>query len=49
MKDETGRIKNYCNLKGSVNPETFKIELSRHITPDMNVYKELEECIFERQ
>lgn len=49
VKDETGRIKNYCNLKVSVNPETFKIELSKHITPDMNVYKELEECIFERK
>ena len=49
VKDETGRIKNYCNLKVSVNPETFKIELSKHITPDMNVYKELKECIFERK
>lgn len=49
VKDETGRIKNYCNLKVSINPEVFKIELSKYITFDMNVFKELEECIFERK
>ena len=31
-----------------VNPERFKIELSQCITPDMIVYKELEDCIFKR-
>lgn len=49
VKDETGRIKNYCNLKVSINPDIFKVELSKYITPYMNVYKELEECIFERK
>ena len=49
VKDETGRIKNYCNLKVSINPDVFKVELSKYITPNMNVYKELEECIFERK
>ena len=48
LKDETGRIKNFCNLKISVNPEKFKIELSKHITPGMAVYRELEDCIFNR-
>ena len=48
LKDVTGRIKNFCNMKISLNPEIFKIELSKCITPDMIVYKELEDCIFRR-
>lgn len=49
VKDETGKIKNFCNLRVNINPERFKIELSKYITPNMNVYKELEDCIFRRQ
>ncbi|MDL2213427.1 ATP-binding protein [Bacteroides sp. OttesenSCG-928-N06] len=48
VKDETGRIKNYCNLKVSINPDKFKIELSKCVTSDTSVYKELEDCIFNR-
>ena len=48
LKDATGRIKSFCNISFSINPETFKIELSKYITPDMSVYKELEDCIFRR-
>lgn len=48
LKDETGRIKNFCNMHISINPETFKIELSKYITAEMTVYKELEDCIFNR-
>lgn len=49
VKDETGKIKNYCNLNMSISADKFKIELSKYITSDMNVYKELEDCIFRRQ
>lgn len=49
VKEYIGKIKNICNLNISMNPEIFKIKLSRFITPDMDVYKELEECIFERK
>jgi len=49
LKDETGRIKNFCGIITSINSETFKIKLSEFITDDMNVYKELKECIFERK
>lgn len=49
IKDETGRIKNYCGITTSINAENFKITLSKIITEDMNVYKELEQCIFFRQ
>ena len=48
LKDGTGRIKNLCNINVSINPETFKIELSKYVTPEMAVYKELEDCIFNR-
>lgn len=48
VKDETGRIKNFCNLRISMSPDKFKMELSKYITPDMDVYKELENCIFKR-
>lgn len=46
VKDETGRIKNYCNIVGSISVENFKKNLSHYILPDMKVYKELEEVIF---
>ena len=48
LKDVTGRIKNFCNMHISIKPENFKIELSHYITPDMVVYRELEDCIFGR-
>ncbi len=46
LKDHTGRIKNICGITTSVNPESFKLNLSAHISEDMNIYKELEECLF---
>lgn len=49
LKDETGRIKKYCGITTSINPETFKLTLSQYVTEDMAVYKELEQCIFHRQ
>lgn len=49
LKDETGRIKNYCGITTSINPETFKLNLSQYVSEDMTVYKELEQCIFHRQ
>ena len=49
LKDITGRIKNICNLVGSINKEKFKLSLSELITEDLNVYKELEKVIFNRK
>ncbi len=49
LKDETGRIKNFCGITTSINPETFKLTLSLYLNEDMTVYKELEQCIFHRQ
>jgi hypothetical protein len=49
LKDETGRIKNYCGITTSINPETFKLTLSQYVTEEMEVYKELEQCIFHRR
>jgi hypothetical protein len=46
LKDETNRIKNYCGISTSVNPETFKKMLSNYISEDMVIYSELEDCIF---
>jgi predicted ATPase len=48
LKDETGKIKNFCGITGSINSETFKIELSRHLTSNLPVYAELRDCIFAR-
>lgn len=48
LKDETGRIKNFCGITTSLSPEFFKLTLSQYITEDMTVYKELEQCIFFR-
>jgi hypothetical protein len=46
LKDETARIRNFCNIKGSVNTETFKIALSTYVTDGMTLFKELSDCIF---
>lgn len=48
LKDETGRIKNFCGISTSLNPEKFKLTLSTFIEEEMMVYKELEQCIFQR-
>lgn len=48
LKDETGRIKNFCGINTSINPESFKINLARYVSPDTGVYRELEQCIFYR-
>ncbi len=46
VKDITGEIKKICGETRSISPEQFKIELSKCITQDMNIYKELHDCIF---
>ena len=46
VKDKTGIIKNICGIKGNINKDRFKIELSRVITTDMEVYNELHRSIF---
>jgi hypothetical protein len=46
VKDETNRIKNFCSITTSVNPEKFKLKLSELISEDMEIYKELEASIF---
>jgi len=49
LKDETVRIKNFCNIKGSVSADSFKKALSTYVSAPMAVYSELEECIFNRK
>ena len=49
VKDETGKIKNICDITVSISSDTFKKNLAEHIKPSMNVYKELEAAIFERK
>ena len=48
VKDEVGIIKNCCGITTSINAEKFKLSLAEHIIEDMNIYKELESCIFQR-
>lgn len=42
-------IKKICNITTSINADKFKENLSKYITPEMSVYKELEKCIFNRE
>lgn len=49
LKDESNRMRNYCNIVGSVNPEVFKLNLAKVIDTSMEVYKELERVIFNRE
>ena len=48
VKDLTGRIKNICNIITPINPEKFKIALSKVFDSTMSIYVELEEVIFNR-
>ncbi len=48
LKDHTGKIKNFCGMTVSINPERFKFNLSNFIKKDMPVFSELENCIFDR-
>lgn len=45
-KDHAGALKALCDPNGHMNKEEFKIHLSKHITNDMQIYKELKDCIF---
>jgi predicted ATPase len=48
VKDEIGRIRNFCSITTSINPEQFKLNLSTLISNDMPIFNELENCIFKR-
>jgi predicted ATPase len=48
IKGDTSRIKNYCGIKSSISADAFKVQLAGVIDEGMNVYKELEDCIFNR-
>ena len=48
VKDEVGRIKNFCGITTNISADTFKLNLSKHITEETEVYKKLRECIFDR-
>lgn len=47
LKDETGRIKNFCGISTSINAEKFKRNLAKVIDDSMQVYQELEQVIFD--
>ena len=49
VKEMTGLIKNCCNIHTSINPEKFKQNLASIIKPDMAVYGELKDVIFDRK
>ena len=46
VKDMTGNIKRLCGETRSVGQNRFKIELSKCITRDMDLFQELRDCIF---
>lgn len=49
VKKELGIVKKSCNIQGSINEDVFKKKLANNITENMAIYKELEQCIFERK
>ena len=48
VKDEVGRIKNFCGINTSISTDQFKLNLSKYITHETQIYEELRECIFDR-
>ncbi len=49
LKDSTNRIRNICGITTRIDPERLKLTLPEFVTEEMNVYSELEECIFKRR
>jgi len=49
LKDETGRIKNFCGITSSINAEKFKLTLSEYLTENMIAYQDLASCVFGRE
>lgn len=49
VKDNIATIKKICGITDNIGNGDFKIKLSEMITDDMQVYKDLEDSIFERQ
>lgn len=49
VRDRTGFIKKFCGITVSLSPAEFKQQLVEYITEDMDIYKELEQVIFERK
>jgi len=48
LKDHSGRIKNFCNIKVSVNVDIFKLTLADCLTRNLPAFEELRACIFDR-
>ncbi len=46
VKDLFNNIKSVCNITANIGKVVFCFELSKLITQDMQIYKDLEECIF---
>ncbi|OFM28041.1 AAA family ATPase [Neisseria sp. HMSC068C04] len=49
VKSKFSLIKSICSIPTHINPENFKINLSKLVTSDMNIYQELKSCIFDRE
>ena len=49
VKSQFSLIKSICSIPTHINPENFKINLSKLVTLDMNIYQELKSCIFDRK
>ena len=49
VKDEIDRIKKFCGINTNISTNMFKLNLSKFITKETEVYKELRECIFDRK
>lgn len=46
VKNKAGALKELCTPGNAMNKDEFKIHLSKYITSEMNIYKELKELIF---
>ena len=49
IKSFVSAIKTVCGITGNVNADIFKLGLAEYITPDLPIYKELRDVIFDRK
>jgi predicted ATPase len=49
IKDSVGTIMSLCGITTGMNKEEFKLLVSKNITEDTNIYKELCSCVFSEE
>lgn len=45
VKDKVGVVKNICGITGSISQDRFRLKLAQHLTKEIDLFADLEECV----